>query len=62
MTFSEQEQPVVFQAGGGPQRLKLAGRYTSGVYANPYTVADAQVHRLELREAAKRTGRVPRTR
>lgn len=27
----EQGQPVIFQAGGGAQGLKVAGRYASGV-------------------------------
>ncbi|MEU6177378.1 LLM class flavin-dependent oxidoreductase [Streptomyces coeruleorubidus] len=35
---SEQGQPVIFQAGGGGYGLELAGRYASGVYANPYTI------------------------
>ena len=56
---SEQGQPVIFQAGGGEYGLELAGRYASGVYANPYTVEDARAQRQALRDAAKRAGRDP---
>ncbi|GGW23442.1 LLM class flavin-dependent oxidoreductase [Streptomyces galilaeus] len=56
---SEQGQPVIFQAGGGSYGLEIAGRYASGVYANPYTVEDARAQREALRDAAKRAGRDP---
>ncbi|MFF8196666.1 NtaA/DmoA family FMN-dependent monooxygenase [Streptomyces bobili] len=56
---SEQGQPVIFQAGGGSYGLELAGRYASGVYANPYTIEDARAQRQALRDAAKRAGRDP---
>ncbi|WP_327714681.1 NtaA/DmoA family FMN-dependent monooxygenase [Streptomyces sp. NBC_00490] len=56
---SEQGQPVIFQAGGGSYGLELAGRYASGVYANPYTVEDARAQRQALRDAAERAGRDP---
>lgn len=56
---SEQGQPVIFQAGGGSYGLELAGRYASGVYANPYTIEDARAQREALRDAAKRAGRDP---
>lgn len=56
---SEQGQPVTFQAGGGSYGLELAGRYASGVYANPYTVEDARAQRQALRDAAQRAGRDP---
>ncbi len=56
---SEQRQSVVFQAGRGRQGFELAGRYASGVYANPYTTADAQMQRQALRAAAQRAGRHP---
>ncbi|SFB02898.1 FMN-dependent oxidoreductase, nitrilotriacetate monooxygenase family [Cohnella sp. OV330] len=56
---SEQGQPVVFQAGGGEQGLELAGRYASGVYANPYDIAAAREHRQALRHSAARFGRSP---
>ena len=35
---SKQGQPVIFTAGGGDEGLKIAGRYASGVYANPYDI------------------------
>ncbi|MDI5911705.1 MULTISPECIES: NtaA/DmoA family FMN-dependent monooxygenase [Streptomyces] len=56
---SEQGQPVIFQAGGGSYGLELAGRYASGVYANPYTIEDARAQRQALRDAATRAGRDP---
>lgn len=56
---SEQGQPVIFQAGGGMNGLELAARYADGVYANPYTIEDAQAQRNALRDAAKRAGRDP---
>jgi FMN-dependent oxidoreductase (nitrilotriacetate monooxygenase family) len=56
---SAQGQPVIFQAGGGAHGLELAARYASGVYANPYTIADGQAQRAALRAAAERAGRDP---
>jgi len=56
---SEQGQPVIFQAGGGAEGLELAGRYASGVYANPYDIASAREHRQALRQSAARFGRNP---
>ncbi|MFF2375109.1 NtaA/DmoA family FMN-dependent monooxygenase [Streptomyces xiamenensis] len=56
---SEQGQPVIFQAGGGSYGLQLAGRYASGVYANPMTIEDAIAQRRALRDAARRAGRDP---
>ncbi|MEK5056844.1 nitrilotriacetate monooxygenase [Paenibacillus sp. FSL H7-0326] len=56
---SEQGQPVIFQAGGGNEGLELAGRYASGVYANPYDIESAREHRQALRESAVRFGRNP---
>ncbi|MEU1276692.1 LLM class flavin-dependent oxidoreductase, partial [Streptomyces sp. NPDC005799] len=56
---SEQGQPVIFQAGGGGYGMELAGRYASGVYANPMTIEDAIAQRGALRDAAKRAGRDP---
>ncbi|MDQ0946634.1 alkanesulfonate monooxygenase SsuD/methylene tetrahydromethanopterin reductase-like flavin-dependent oxidoreductase (luciferase family) [Streptomyces phaeochromogenes] len=56
---SEQGQPVIFQAGGGSYGLELAGRYASGVYANPYAIEDARAQRQALQDAAKRAGRDP---
>jgi FMN-dependent oxidoreductase (nitrilotriacetate monooxygenase family) len=43
----------------GQLRPGIAGRYASGIYANPYTIADARAQRQALRDAAKRVGRDP---
>ena len=56
---SEQGQPVIFQAGGGGNGLEIAGRYASGVYANPFTIEEGRAHRNALRAAAERAGRNP---
>ncbi len=56
---SEQGQPVIFQAGGGAEGLYLAGRYASGVYANPYDIDSARAQRALIRDAAARAGRNP---
>lgn len=56
---SEQGQPVIFQAGGGTEGLELAGKYASGVYANPYDIESARQHRQALRQSAVRFGRNP---
>ena len=56
---SEQGQPVIFQAGGGNEGLELAGRYASGVYANPYDIASAYEYRRAIRQSAIRFGRNP---
>ncbi|MEB8127713.1 LLM class flavin-dependent oxidoreductase [Staphylococcus succinus] len=54
---SPQGQPPIFQAGGGEKGIEMAGKYASGVYANPFTIADAKMHRSALQESAKRHGR-----
>lgn len=56
---SEQGQPVIFQAGGGSHGLEIAGRYATGVYANPFTIEEGREHRNALRSAAERAGRNP---
>lgn len=56
---SEQGQPVIFQAGGGGEGLELAGRYASGVYANPYDIESAREHRQAVRQSAAHFGRNP---
>ncbi|MGG7619331.1 NtaA/DmoA family FMN-dependent monooxygenase [Bacillus coreaensis] len=56
---SEQGQPVIFQAGGGELGLELAGRYASGVYANPYDIESAREHRQAVRQSAAQFGRNP---
>ncbi|MCK9904934.1 LLM class flavin-dependent oxidoreductase [Frankia sp. Cpl3] len=56
---SEQGQPVIFQAGGSPHGLVLAGRYASGVIGATYTIKGATAQRAAIREAAERSGRNP---
>ncbi|GAB6927901.1 NtaA/DmoA family FMN-dependent monooxygenase [Paenibacillus sp. JCM 10914] len=56
---SEQGQPVIFQAGGGNEGLDLAGKYASGVYANPYDIPGAKAYRQMVRSRAQRFGRNP---
>nr|WP_278761376.1 NtaA/DmoA family FMN-dependent monooxygenase [Mammaliicoccus lentus] len=56
---SSQGQPPIFQAGGGEKGLELAGRFASGVYANPFTKEEAKLHRTMLRNSAKQYGRNP---
>ncbi|WP_340017224.1 NtaA/DmoA family FMN-dependent monooxygenase [Paenibacillus sp. FSL K6-1318] len=56
---SEQGQPVIFQAGGGSEGLELAGKYASGVYANPYDIESAREQRLAIQQSAIRFGRNP---
>lgn len=56
---SEQGQPVIFQAGGGEEGLELAGRFASGVYANPYDIESAREQRKALRQSAAHFGRNP---
>ena len=56
---SAQGQPVIFQAGGGREGLELAGRYASGIYANPFDIPSAMTHRAMVRQSATRFGRNP---
>ncbi|WP_339233922.1 NtaA/DmoA family FMN-dependent monooxygenase [Paenibacillus sp. FSL R5-0517] len=56
---SAQGQPVIFQAGGGGEGLELAGRYASGVYANPYDIESAREQRQAIRQSAVHFGREP---
>ncbi|MCY7766796.1 NtaA/DmoA family FMN-dependent monooxygenase [Bacillus inaquosorum] len=56
---SEQGQPVIFTAGGGDEGLKIAGRYASGVYANPYDIESSRIYREMVRSSAKHFGRDP---
>lgn len=50
---------MIFQAGGGGEGLELAGKYASGVYANPYDITSAREHRQAIRQSAARFGRNP---
>ncbi|UXR81907.1 NtaA/DmoA family FMN-dependent monooxygenase [Staphylococcus sp. IVB6214] len=54
---SPQGQPPLFQAGPSPEGIELAGKYASGVYANPFTIAEARYYRNLLKESAVRHGR-----
>lgn len=56
---SEQGQPVIFHAGGGPNALALAGRYASAVIGACFTIEDARAQRLAFRDAAEQAGRDP---
>ena len=56
---SEQGQPVIFHAGGGPNALDLAGRYASAVIGAAFTIEDARAQRAAFRDAAERAGRNP---
>lgn len=39
--------------------MELAGRFASGVYANPFTIEEAKEHRLRLKKSAENYGRNP---
>ncbi|KQQ84772.1 nitrilotriacetate monooxygenase [Xanthomonas sp. Leaf131] len=56
---SEQGQPVIFHAGGGPNALKLAGRYASTVIGASFSIEDARAQRAAFRHAAEQAGRDP---
>lgn len=56
---SEQGQPVIFHAGGGPSVLELAAPYASGVIGAVFTIEDGRAQRNALRDAAARAGRDP---
>ncbi|QWQ38882.1 NtaA/DmoA family FMN-dependent monooxygenase [Gemella sp. zg-570] len=55
---SDQGQPPIFQAGPSPEGIKLAGRFASGVYANPFSIEEAREYRNMLRESAVAHGRL----
>lgn len=52
-----QGQPPIFQAGPSPERVELAGRFASGVYANPFTIDEARAYRNVLKQSAIQHGR-----
>lgn len=56
---SEQGQPVIFHAGGGPNALELAGRFASAVITVAFSIEDGREQRNLFREAAARAGRNP---
>lgn len=54
---SPQGQPPIFQAGPSDEGIKLAGRFATGVYANPFSIQEAKQYREILRQSAKEHGR-----
>ncbi|MCG2621241.1 NtaA/DmoA family FMN-dependent monooxygenase [Arthrobacter sp. I2-34] len=56
---SEQGQPVVFQAGGGLNGLRLAGRFANAVYNNPFDIPSGVEHAAAVAQAASTYGRSP---
>lgn len=54
-----QGQPPIFQAGPSPEGVDLAGRFASGVYANPFTLEDARHYRNVMKQSAVKHGREP---
>lgn len=54
-----QGQPPIFQAGPSPEGIELAGRFASGVYANPFTIEEARAYRHRLKQSAIKYGRNP---
>lgn len=56
---SKQGQPVIFQAGGSPNGLAMAGRYANAVIGATFTIEDSIRQRQAVRDAAERAGRNP---
>ncbi|MBC3185818.1 NtaA/DmoA family FMN-dependent monooxygenase [Corynebacterium sp. zg-331] len=56
---SKQGQPVIFQAGGSPNGLTVAGRYANVVIGAAFTKEDAKAQRMRVRQAAADAGRDP---
>ncbi|GAC66673.1 LLM class flavin-dependent oxidoreductase [Gordonia soli] len=54
-----QGHPVLFQAGGSPAGLDLAGRYADGVFAAQASLPDALANADALRSRAVAHGRTP---
>ncbi|AHG82824.1 FMN-dependent oxidoreductase, nitrilotriacetate monooxygenase [Bibersteinia trehalosi USDA-ARS-USMARC-188] len=54
-----QGQPPIFQAGPSPEGIELAGRFASGVYANPFSISEARAYRNVLKQSAIAHGRNP---
>ncbi len=50
---------LFLQLEGGDEGLEIAGRYASGVYANPYDMESSRAYREIVRNSAKRFGRNP---
>nr|WP_277812889.1 LLM class flavin-dependent oxidoreductase [Mannheimia granulomatis] len=49
----------MFQAGPSPEGVELAGRFASGVYANPFSIDEAKAYRNVLKQSAMAHGRNP---
>lgn len=56
---SPQGKPPIFQADPSNTGIKLAGRFTSGVYANPFTKEEVKEYREIPRNTAKKYGKNP---
>ncbi|ARQ07378.1 Monooxygenase MoxC [Macrococcoides canis] len=56
---SIQGQPPIFQAGPSYEGIELAGKFASGVYANPFTIEEARSYRDALKQSAMRHRRNP---
>nr|WP_255727402.1 NtaA/DmoA family FMN-dependent monooxygenase [Nesterenkonia sp. DZ6] len=56
---SKQGQPVIFQAGGSPHGLGIAGRYANAVIGATFTIEDSIRQRQNVRRAAEQAGRDP---
>lgn len=56
---SPQGQPVIFQAGGSPNGLAVAGRYANVVIGATFTIEDSIAQRRAVRQAAQDAGRNP---
>ncbi|MBP3089124.1 LLM class flavin-dependent oxidoreductase [Corynebacterium sp. sy017] len=56
---SPQGQPVIFQAGGSPNGLQVAGRYANAVIGATFSIEDSIRQRNAVRKAAEDAGRNP---
>lgn len=56
---SEQDQPVIFHAGGSSNAVGLAARYANVVIGVAFSIEDAYSQRKVFKEAAERAGRNP---
>ncbi|OOS02292.1 FMN-dependent oxidoreductase, nitrilotriacetate monooxygenase family [Moraxella cuniculi DSM 21768] len=54
-----QGQPPIFQADPSPEGVELAGKFASGVYANPFSIEEARAYRNRLKQSAMKYGRNP---
>ncbi|GGE82207.1 hypothetical protein GCM10008020_28920 [Massilia psychrophila] len=56
---SEQGQPVIFHAGGGPNALTWLAATPALLSVRPSTIEDARAQRAAFRDATERAGRNP---